>query len=268
MRGRLTRDELGARAGRALAARTRAELAALAADIPAVPAAPAGPVGARPVRPPAPARRGPLARAAAKSGICLVIATAAVRAAFILDPDPGPTPYHSWAKPMLLLAFVAVVTALCILGHGVATSSERRRSRRQLPPRPGPGGQALEAGRRGGTGHGPVPPTPAPTRPLAPTCGFTSHGSTFPPWRAGYPVTPGRRRARYDAGDTGTALTRGLARVPSCHQARTTLARAYGGRCDASHGKGPGQGIIPGLDLDVARLALMPQPPATLSRRW
>ncbi len=28
------------------------------------------------------------------------------------------------------------------------------------------------------------------------------------------------------------------------------------------------RGIIPGLDLDVAGLALMPQPPATLSRRW
>ncbi len=157
--GRLTRDELDARAGRALAARTYADLAALTADIPAAPAA------AGPACPPAPARRRPLARAAAKSGICLVIATAAVRAAFILDPGPpGPTPYHSWAKPMLLLAFVAVVTALCILGHGVATSSERRRSRRQLPPRPGPGGHALEAERRGGTGHGPGSPRP-PHRP-------------------------------------------------------------------------------------------------------
>ena len=38
VQGRLTRDELDARAGRALAARTRAELAALTADIPVGPA--------------------------------------------------------------------------------------------------------------------------------------------------------------------------------------------------------------------------------------
>lgn len=43
--GRLTRDELDVRAGRALSARTSAELAVLTADIPAV---------ARAVRPPAP----------------------------------------------------------------------------------------------------------------------------------------------------------------------------------------------------------------------
>ncbi len=162
VQGRLTRDELDVRAGRALAARTRAELAALAADIPAVPAAPAGPVGAGPVRPPAPARRRPLARAAAGSGGCLVIAFAAVRVAFIFDPGgAGPDPYHSWARPFMLLAVVAVLTALGIVVLGVATSVEQqRRSRRQLPPRPGPGGHALETGRRGGTGHDPVPPGP------------------------------------------------------------------------------------------------------------
>ena len=48
VQGRLTRDELDVRAGRALAARTRAELAALTADIPgglaaAGPTLPAGP---------------------------------------------------------------------------------------------------------------------------------------------------------------------------------------------------------------------------------
>src|SRR6202012_1570820 len=47
--GRLTRDELDARAGRALAAWTRAELAALTADIPLAPvAARAGPARAPP----------------------------------------------------------------------------------------------------------------------------------------------------------------------------------------------------------------------------
>ena len=119
-------------------------------------AAPAGAAG-----PPAPARRRPLARAAAGSGICLVIAAAAVRAAFIFDPGPpGPTPHHSWAPVMLFLAFMAVLAALGFVGYGVITSVEQRRSRRQLPPRTGPGGHAPDGERRGSTGHGPVPPGP------------------------------------------------------------------------------------------------------------
>jgi hypothetical protein len=153
--GRLTRDELDARAGHALTARTCADLAALTADIPA------GSAAAGSARPPAPVRRRPLARAAAKSGICLVIAAAAIWAAFLADPDgPGPNPYRSWAPKLLLLAFFAVLAALGFLGYGVATSLEQRRSRRQLPPRPGPGGHALEAERSGGTGHDPVSPGP------------------------------------------------------------------------------------------------------------
>jgi hypothetical protein len=148
--GRLTRDELDVRAGRALAARTCADLAVLTADIPAA---------AGPARPPAPARRRPLARAAAGSGGCLVIAFAAVRVAFIFDPDgTGPAPYHSWAKPFMILALAAVLTALAIAVLGVAISVARRRSRGQLPPLPGPGGRALDGGRADGTGHGPVPP--------------------------------------------------------------------------------------------------------------
>ena len=66
--GRLTKDELNLRVGQALAARTCAGLAALTADIAPAPAA------AGPASPPAPARRWPLARAAAKSGTCLIIA--------------------------------------------------------------------------------------------------------------------------------------------------------------------------------------------------
>jgi len=119
VQGRLTRDELGARAGWALAARTRAELAALAADIPAVPAAPADPVGAGPVRPPAPARRRPLARAAAGSVGCLVIAFAAVWVgANILDPRGLGNPYHPWSSLCRLVAMAAVLTALGILANG------------------------------------------------------------------------------------------------------------------------------------------------------
>jgi Domain of unknown function (DUF1707) len=123
VQGQLTRDELDVRAGRALDARTRAELAALTADIPGDPAA------AGPTRPPAPDPvRRPLARAAAGSGICLVIAVAAVRLAFLLDPD-GPGPHHSGAPLCLTVAFLAVLTALGIVIHGVGTAVEQRRCR-------------------------------------------------------------------------------------------------------------------------------------------
>jgi hypothetical protein len=128
VQGRLTRDELDVRAGRALGARTRAELAALTADIPGSPAA------TGPARPPAPApvRRRPLARAAAGSGICLAIAVAAVWIAFLLNPDgPDPGPYHSAGPLFLTVAFLAVLTALGIFIHGVGTAVEQRQSRRR-----------------------------------------------------------------------------------------------------------------------------------------
>ena len=155
--GQLTKDELDARAGQALAARTYADLAALTADIPPRPPT------ARPARPPAPVRRRPLARAAAKSGVCLIIAAAATWVlALLVSADghyhgiPGANPsYESWAPLPLFLALAAVGTAIGIVGTAVATSLEQRRSRRQLPPRPGR--HAQEAERSGGTGHGPVP---------------------------------------------------------------------------------------------------------------
>jgi hypothetical protein len=154
--GRLTKDELDARAGRALAARTCAELDAVTADIPSARAA------SGPSRPLVPARRRPLARVAAGSGGCLALAAAAVGASFILDPG-GPGVDRPWAGLMLLLAQYAVIAAAWILWSGVATSLQQRRSGRQVPPRPQPGGHALDDGGRGGTGRGPVPRAPAPT---------------------------------------------------------------------------------------------------------
>ena len=139
MDGQLTKDELDARAGQALAARTYADLAVLTADIPPRPPA------ARPARPPAPVRRRPLARAAAQSGACLIITAAATWVWALLVADdghyrgiPGANPsYESWAPLALILAFVAVFAAIAIAGSAVATSREQRRSRRQLPARPG-----------------------------------------------------------------------------------------------------------------------------------
>jgi hypothetical protein len=156
--GRLTKNELAARTGRALAARTYADLAALTADIPAEPAA-AEP--AAPAQPAARAIRRPLAKAAAMSGVCLVIAAAAILiGVHLAEGGSGPSPYHSVVKALFLLALVAVMTALLTVGLGVVTSIEQRRSRRRLPPRPGPGGHALDGERRDGTSHDQVPPGP------------------------------------------------------------------------------------------------------------
>jgi hypothetical protein len=80
-------------------------------------------------------------RAAVKSGSCLLVAAAAVWAHPLVDPGAGSTPYTFLAPWMLLLTLFSVVAAFGIMGHGVATSWELRRSRRQLPP--GPPGHAL-----------------------------------------------------------------------------------------------------------------------------
>ena len=121
--GRLTMDELDVRAGRALAARTRAELTALTADIPPATGS---------AHPPAPGRRWPLTKAAAKSGGCLVVATGAVRLAALADPGAtaGPIPKFL-VVPFFLVAAAAAIAALFIMVYGVSDSIDRRRSRRQ-----------------------------------------------------------------------------------------------------------------------------------------
>jgi len=133
--GRLDKDELDVRAGRALTARTCAELAALTADVPPAQAA------SGLTRPLTPARPRPLAKAAARSGGCLALAAAAVWASFILDPG-GPGVDRPWAGLMLLLAQYALIVGLCMLRSGVAASVQQRRYSRQFPPRPGPGPRA------------------------------------------------------------------------------------------------------------------------------
>ena len=130
--GRLTKDELEARAGQAFASRTYAELAALTADIPAdLPAAsPAaasraatGPDAAWP-RPSTPART--LAKAARRSGVCLLVAIALVEGAYL-------------AGNFLLIvaAFFALIAASGFFGYGILDAWEERRSHAQLPPGPG-----------------------------------------------------------------------------------------------------------------------------------
>jgi Domain of unknown function (DUF1707) len=152
VQGRLTKDELEARAGQAFAAKTYAELATLTADIPAIPVGlpavsvglpavpvglPAVPVGLRAVpvggpgagsaalRPPAtPART--LRLAARRSGIWLLITVTLVEAAFLTD-----------SSFFLVLAFIAFMAVSCFLGYGIFDARQETRSRGQQPRPPG-----------------------------------------------------------------------------------------------------------------------------------
>ncbi|HEY5398976.1 MAG TPA: DUF1707 domain-containing protein [Trebonia sp.] len=137
--GRLTKDELVARVGRALAARTYAELDALTADTsdaatPASSPAPSVPAIAGTARPSAPAHPWPMTKAAVKSGGCLAIAAVAWIAehADTNPAGPGPHTFHSLPIPMAFLALIAIVTAFVILGRGIAAARRQRRSRRRL----------------------------------------------------------------------------------------------------------------------------------------
>jgi hypothetical protein len=135
VQGRLTKGELDARVGRALAARTYAELATVTADIPPGPDL---------ARPPAPARVQPQrlrnrgARRAVKSGAA-AIATMVLAATAAAAVTGSPLP--------LVLAFVIVViaavsTALVASIVAVALALEshhRNRSGSTLPPGPASG---------------------------------------------------------------------------------------------------------------------------------
>jgi hypothetical protein len=121
--GRLTKDELNTRAGQALASRTYAELAGLTADLPA------GPAVAEPAAEPAGTPARTLAKAARRSGICMLIAFALVGVVALFN-----------AESLVPLAFLsgvaAVIAASGFLGYGVVDAWQERRSRGQLPPRP------------------------------------------------------------------------------------------------------------------------------------
>jgi hypothetical protein len=142
VQGRLTKDELDARAGQAFAARTYGELAALTADLPA------GLADAVPPRHAARAQtRWPISTAAS-AGLWMVCAVAVP---MVLFPIGG--------AGLFLLFTPFYFMALAFLGAETAVSWRGERSHRgQLPPGPpdDPGGPAS---RRlppvGPAGHGP-----------------------------------------------------------------------------------------------------------------
>jgi hypothetical protein len=127
---RLTQDELDTRVGLALASRTYADLAELTADISSDSAA-----AERAVEPAStPART--LAKAVRRSGICMLVALALV--GFVALTNAA-----SLLPPAIILGIAAVMAASGFLGYGMVDAWQERRSRRQLPPRPGPGRHAL-----------------------------------------------------------------------------------------------------------------------------
>jgi hypothetical protein len=83
-----------------------------------------------------------LAKAACRSGICLLAAVALVEGAFLAN-----------TFGLLVLAFCAIMAASGFMGYGLLDSWQQRRSRGQLPPRPGRHDRPPAGGRRSKTGH-------------------------------------------------------------------------------------------------------------------
>jgi len=145
---RLTKEAFDLRVDRALASRTHAELAAITSDLHVSPAAvrPAAvrPAAAGPVS--TPART--LAKAARRSGVCMLMAFAVVGVASLT---------HGENHMAIFLAFFSVIAAVIassgFLGYGVIDAWQEHRSRGQLPSPPGRDSKGLESGRPGRDGH-------------------------------------------------------------------------------------------------------------------
>jgi hypothetical protein len=140
VQGRLTKEELDARAGQTFAARTYTELAAITADLPA------GLIAAPPPRRSAPVRaRRPTAPVIA--GAVLILPPPAILAAAYLSGS------DQLAKVFLLIVpwyFVAWMVA----GGQMLANWHDKRSQGQPPPRRGRRGRALEGGQKGGMDGG------------------------------------------------------------------------------------------------------------------
>jgi hypothetical protein len=147
VQGRLDKDELEERAGRAVTSRTFGELAALTADIPdpapfSSPAAPA--VASTPGR--------TLARGAKRAGICLLAAAALMEGAFLTGNFL-----------LIVAATFAALAAGGFLGYGIIDAVQERRALARLAPGSGSGsGSGPGSGGSGSAGgpsvRGQVPP--------------------------------------------------------------------------------------------------------------
>jgi hypothetical protein len=121
VQGRLTQDELDARVGRALASRTRAELAVLTADIP---------VGVQPV--PAPARPGlDVTSGLSVTAAAALLAAVLWAAAWFADSAAA-------LSAAVTVSGVAIL-ALFVAGDQMRESRRRKRPAGSLPPGTVPG---------------------------------------------------------------------------------------------------------------------------------
>ena len=143
--GRLTKDELDLRAGRALASRTYADLATLTADLPAG-LTPAGLTPARPARKPARARRPVNKPVKWVAGGFIIPAMLAITV--VVAARTGSDP----AVQSLLGATFLYFWAWLVAGAQMLHTWHENRSRGQLPPRPARRRRAIEGQRYGGTG--------------------------------------------------------------------------------------------------------------------
>jgi Domain of unknown function (DUF1707) len=137
VQGRLTKDELDARAGQAFAARTYTELAAITADLPA------GLITAPPPRKSAPVRARPPAGPVVAGAVLILPPPAILAAAYLTGSD-------QLAKVFLLIVpwyFLAWIVA----GAQMLANWHDKRSQGQ-PPRRGQRGRALEGRPDGGIG--------------------------------------------------------------------------------------------------------------------
>ena len=146
---RLTKEAFDLRVDRALASRTYAELAAVTSDLHVSPAA-VRPAAAGPVS--TPART--LAKAARRSGVCMLAAFAVVGVIALT--------VHGENDMAIFLAFLSVIAAVIaasgFLGYGVIDAWQEHRSRGQLPSPPGQDSEGrdskgLESGRPGRDGR-------------------------------------------------------------------------------------------------------------------
>ena len=135
--GRLTKDELDARLGQTLAARTYADLAALTTDIP--PGTKLAPPP-KPDRAPAPHSSHWMAHRAVKSGAAMIggiVVAVSVTAVVLGQPAVGVI----LAVFIVMLAAIASAVVGSLVGATVMLESRRRRKRSggRSPTQPGPG---------------------------------------------------------------------------------------------------------------------------------
>jgi uncharacterized protein DUF1707 len=192
VQGRLDKDELEERAGRAVASRTYGELAALTADIPdpapssAAASADAAAAGSTPGR--------TLARGVKRAGICLLAAAALMEAAFLTGNFL-----------LIVAATFAALAAGGFLGYGIIDAIQERRALAQLALGTGAGSGPGDAGPSGGPS----------TRGLVPPEGRVPPGD-----RGGPALAEARRSIRVRAG---------RARIPQTMVGRPPMTRAQRG---------------------------------------